>query len=414
MTLPHEHRERLGGVGRRRAALACAAWVALVVGCNSLLGNSDHEVAPEASSDGGGGDAGGKDAATNDGSREAGADSGRGTKDGGTESGSKETGTDSGGDAGPPSCAPGGAGMSNCGPGGSGSESCCTSLAVTGGTFDRSYDDVTYTNAGYPAAVSGFRLDKYEITVGRFRQFVGAVVAGWQPAPGSGKQTHLNGGKGLNAAGGGYETGWDSSWTSNLAVTSTAWTSNLSCVASYDTWTASPGKNESKPINCVTWYEAYAFCIWDGGFLPTEAEWNYSAAGGGDTDGGTSGQRAYPWSSPSTSTAIGCSHANYLGADGGRSCATGTNNVGSESPAGDGVFGQTDLAGNVWEWNLDFYVSVYVNPCTDCAYLTATTARVYRGGGIDDVAADLLASTRGEHLPSFRTYNHGARCARIP
>ena len=77
-----------------------------------------------------------------------------------------------------PSCAPSGAGMTNCG---DGSESCCTSLEVTGGTYYR-----TYTNAGErsrratadPATVSGFRLDKYEVTVGRFRQFVTAWNSG--------------------------------------------------------------------------------------------------------------------------------------------------------------------------------------------------------------------------------------------
>jgi formylglycine-generating enzyme required for sulfatase activity len=52
----------------------------------------------------------------------------------------------------------------------------------------------------------------------------------------------------------------------------------------------------------MDWYEAYAFCIWDGGFLPTDAEWNYAAAGGAQ-------QRAYPWSNPPTSLTIDPSYA---------------------------------------------------------------------------------------------------------
>jgi len=81
------------------------------------------------------------------------------------------------GDSGPQplSCAPGGSGMTNCG---ACQESCCTSREVEGGTYYR-----TYTNSGggptgeaNPATVSSFRLDKYEVTVGRFRQFVNAVM----------------------------------------------------------------------------------------------------------------------------------------------------------------------------------------------------------------------------------------------
>jgi len=50
--------------------------------------------------------------------------------------------------------------------------------------------------------VGDFKLDKYEVTVGRFRQFVAAWNggAGYTPPAGSGKHTHLNGGNGLNAA----------------------------------------------------------------------------------------------------------------------------------------------------------------------------------------------------------------------
>ena len=81
------------------------------------------------------------------------------------------------------SCQGGGPGLTDCG---SNRESCCTSLEVTGGTYYRTYDfdafgnpslsaDGGATGLADPATVSSFRLDKYLVTVGRFRQFVNAV-----------------------------------------------------------------------------------------------------------------------------------------------------------------------------------------------------------------------------------------------
>ncbi len=297
-------------------------------------------------------------------------------------------GTDGG--AAPPSCN----GLpATCGP--SGNESCCASLLVTGGTFYRSYDGVSYTSQAYPATVSNFLLDRYEITVGRFRKFVAAYSQSMIVA-GAGKNPN-------NAS----DPGWDTTWNASLPANATALTTVIQCNPTYQTWTASAGSNEDRPMNCIDWYEANAFCIWDGGRLPTEAEWNYAAAGGTD-------QRVYPWGA----TAPDCTYANYYGAAGGTDfCVlpgTGsTNNVGSESPKGDGKYGQADLAGNVWEWTLDWFANPYSQTsCTNCADTTAATSRILRGGSFFDSASFLLSSYRGDLVPTSRSYNFGSRCAR--
>ncbi len=176
-----------------------------------------------------------------------------------------------------PNCAPGGKGLSNCGTGEG--ESCCTALEVEGGTFYRTYanDGGGPTGEADPATVSTFVLDKYLVTVGRFRQFVSAWRKGYVPSATSGKHTHINDGQGLENGErpGTYETGWDATdWNNATNVDPTS--VNLSC----GTWTNPIAGNENLPITCVNWYESYAFCIWDGGFLPSEAEWEYAAAGG--------------------------------------------------------------------------------------------------------------------------------------
>jgi formylglycine-generating enzyme required for sulfatase activity len=299
---------------------------------------------------------------------------------------------------------------------------------VAGGSFYRTYtpgDTGSYAN---PATLSGFLLDKYLVTVGRFRQYVEAMAstAGSPPATGSGIHMHLNGGKGLaNSSGPGtYESGWDAAaWNAivdpvthqpNLATGSgaaDAWNANLDCEPGYATWTASAGGNENLPINCVNWYEAYAFCIWDGGFLPSEAEWEYAAAGG-------SMQREYPWGS----TAPGTGNEYAIYGDGESQCyypsgaaapCTGVANfapVGTASK-GAGNWGQLDLVGEVFEWTLDSYAPYAA--CTDCAYLTTAGSRVMRGDLLNDTST-LVPSSRFDVDPSFRVANLGFRCARPP
>ena len=287
----------------------------------------------------------------------------------------------------------------NCGP--TGGDDCCSAEPVPGGTFFRSYDvagDGMYPSMSYPATVSAFRLDKYEATVGRFRKFVeaGGGTRVNPPAAGAGAHDKIAG------------SGWDASWDEMLAVDAMALIAVVKCDATYQTWTDTAGSNEALPINCVTWYEALAFCIWDGGYLPTEGEWNFAAAGGSE-------QRAYPWSSPAASLAVDCSYANFH--NGTVYCVNppngAVNRVGNESPRGIGKWGQADLSGNVWEWTLDWYASPYDNPCIDCADLKPATARVVRGGfyGLD--ASTLRGAFRnGAAVPSRRGADVGMRCAR--
>ena len=256
---------------------------------------------------------------------------------------------------------------------------------IPAGTFNRS----NVTTA--PATVSSFRLDTYEVSVGRFRQFV-AGYPGTLPAAGSGKNpADAN------------DMGWDPAWNASLETDAAALVNLLVMRCQGSTFTRDPGANEGQPINCLTWFEAQAFCIWDQGRLPTEAEWNYAAAGGSE-------QRIFPWSVPPESVTVDATYAVVEGA---------VQVVGSRSPKGDGKWGQSDLAGNVWEWVLD-YLGNYPVPCVDCAnHLPsgASPSRADRGGSTypSFTSSQILRTTnRGNVLPAQRQDNLGVRCARAP
>jgi sulfatase modifying factor 1 len=315
------------------------------------------------------------------------------------------------------SCTQGGAGMTNCGLGGSGTESCCTSPEVQGGTYYRTYNmrdslfaesDAGWDDLADPATVSSFSLDKYLVTVGRFRRFVTAWNngCGWVPSEASGKHTHLNGGQGLANTAGGYEGGWDIEWNGDVAPTDT----NLSSCAPYATWTNSVSTQENLPISCVNWYEAYAFCIWDGGFLPSEAEWEYAAAGG-------SQQRLYPWGWTLGYNADAIYECEYPSGSPASTCS-GVVNIAPVGTAsmGAGLWKQLDLAGDLFEWNLDGYQTPYVNPCTDCANLAPAEARITRGGAFNEGPSQMLPPYRGNYIsPGDRlAATVGFRCARTP
>ncbi|XYH94404.1 formylglycine-generating enzyme family protein [Sorangium sp. So ce1128] len=273
----------------------------------------------------------------------------------------------------PPSCRGGGPGAGEaCGP--ERNQPCCASPRVPGGSYDRSND------AAHPAEVSDLRLDRYEVTVGRFRRFVEAYP-GSRPVAGAGARPEIP------------RSGWDEGWDSHLPASQAELREDLKCKVGLHSWTDDVGENEARPISCVSWFVAFAFCAWDGGRLPTEAEWNYASAGGSE-------QREYPWGNAFP-------NSTYAVYD-----AAGSAAVGSRSPRGDGLWGHADLAGNLWEWTLDFE-GPYPDPCPDCANLEGGSARVIRGGSWwQPEAEDISTSFRNGWDPADLTDALGVRCAR--
>lgn len=87
------------------------------------------------------------------------------------------------------------------------------------------------------------------------------------------------------------------------------------------------------PVMGVSWYDAWAFCAWAGGLLPTEAQWEKASRGARG--------RAFPWGDQFNARAA------VLGAD---HPATVGSMADDCSP-----YGVMDVVGNVPEWCLDWY-----------------------------------------------------------
>jgi formylglycine-generating enzyme required for sulfatase activity len=223
-------------------------------------------------------------------------------------------------------------------------------------------------------------MDAYEATVGRFRAFARAYE---KPNAGSGRN--------LNDP---ADTGWNASWNQILPADSDALIAAiLTCGTTLKPSPSSNPLDETLPISCVTWYEAYSFCIWDGGRLATDAEWNFAAVGGSE-------QRIYPWSNPPTAMVIDHSYATYDGDP--------IKTVGFASPKGDSKWGASDLLGNVFEWVAD-YAGDLPHDCRDCANLTTGDRRMSRSSGAGH-GADIL--TPNDDPPDARNDDVGIRCVR--
>jgi formylglycine-generating enzyme required for sulfatase activity len=392
------------------------------------------------------------------------------------------------------SCANGGIGADHsCGgqPGDEtkdGTSDCCQTLAVPGGTFNRFNDPM------YPAKVSPFLLDAYEVTVGRFRAYVAAnngnlrasapkAGDGAHPkVPNSGWRTEWNsilpsspaevdamlGPEKCQEGGNVDDFGTLTWWTPALDAKVTANNKNNPDVLAANTKAAL----DAKPVNCIPWQVLMAFCIWDGGRLPTDAEFSFASQGGAE-------QRPFPWGSFDSNDLVHIDNrndlsqvpllkagtkflsaslydptlgpnkfpANYVHTWGGP-FRTKDDNAAHVPPVGrravgNGKWGHADLAGGMYEWTLD-EGPIRPGMCNDCANVSwpangvydpnttegtipdfehrwfAGGARSVRGGAWDNSLGIANGQSETEietytSYPLLRTYRSlGGRCARDP
>ncbi len=172
-------------------------------------------------------------------------------------------------------------------------------------------------------------------------------------------------------------------------------------------WTAVMGSNpsyykigDSYPVEAVSWEDCQTFISKLNSLtgetfrLPTEAEWEFAARGGTQSQG-----------------------CKYSGSNTIGNVAWYTDNSGSAkhpvATKAANELGLYDMSGNVWEWCQDWYSSSYYSssPSTNPTGPTTGSYRVDRGGSGSSSAWGCRVSYRSRNEPSLRG-NLGVRLAR--
>ncbi len=159
-------------------------------------------------------------------------------------------------------------------------------------------------------------------------------------------------------------------------------------------YTAEIGNDDERPVNCLSWQRARAYCAKVGKRLPTEAEYEYAAS--------ALASRAFPWGHDLPA----CADAVHGGGGGGKCPASrrpSTAGAGARDRVTFGGAVIVDLAGNLRELVADRFrrgdepcwgEGVLVNPVCEPDPPDTKIARSVRGGSYRDEGTLLRAALR--------------------
>ncbi len=225
-------------------------------------------------------------------------------------------------------------------------------MGVPSGARDGGVDE----RPNHDVFLDTFYIDKYEVTNGRYLQFV--TETGHRTP-----QHPTDPSKGL--------------WQGNIM----------------------PESIVDLPVINVDWYDADAYCKWAEKRLPTEAEWEKAAKGPNDW--------RFPWGDVEpTDKHLNYNQVTWRG-------ETTLVPVGIYE-AGKSPYGAYDMAGNVWEWVADWYDSQYYSksPDRNPKGPQAGGYKVLRSSGWQGETPQARIFTRIMSKPLDRNHSTGFRCAK--
>jgi formylglycine-generating enzyme len=244
-----------------------------------------------------------------------------------------------------------------------------------GGTSEQGSDSLDSEKPTHMVTVGDYLLGRTPVTLAQFRKFIEAT----------GYKTDAD-------KRGSSEIWGDVAWGTKKGV-------NWRCDT---TGEVRPVTEDNHPVIHISWNDAVAYCTWlskemgQKFRLPTEAEWEFAARGGNNT-------QHYKYAGGNDLDQVGW----YVG----NTKNSGTRPVATKPPNELGLY---DMSGNVLEWCAGWFGKYTEGHTIPIGLLTSSLKRILRGGSWYNTAQCCRVSCRTYNYREYRSFNIGFRLCSSP